>query len=54
MRLRAGFGLMCFVLAGCQHLPAKVEVDLGNGLVTAGPCTCKLPEQAAGDEAEPR
>lgn len=55
MRLRAGLGLLCLALAGCQHLPKEVEVDLGNGTVAVGPCTCKLPAQpAAANEQEPR
>lgn len=44
MRLRAGLGLVCVVLAGCQHLPEGVEVDLQNGVVAVGPCRCRLPQ----------
>jgi hypothetical protein len=68
MRLRAGLGLLCVGLAGCQHLPEGVEVDLRNGTVSAGPCVCRLPappgteekqaeapaEEPAPDDAEPR
>jgi len=55
MRLRAGLGLLCVALAGCQHVPEGVDVDLQKGLVKVGPCTCSLPapEQAEKGEAAP-
>ena len=51
MRLRAGFGLLCVgLLAGCQHVPEGVQVDLQNRVVEVGPCRCRLPVP---DEAKP-
>ena len=51
MRLRAGFGMLCVgLLAGCQHLPEGVKVDLQNRVVEVGPCRCRLP---APGEAKP-
>ena len=50
MRLRAGMGLLCVVLGGCQHVPEGVKIDLSNRTVEVGPCRCRLP--AAG-EAKP-
>ncbi len=44
MRLRAGFGLLCVgLLAGCQHVPEGVKIDLQNRVVEVGPCRCRLP-----------
>lgn len=43
MRLRAGLGLLCLMVAGCQHLPEGVKVDLQERVVEVGPCRCKLP-----------
>ena len=43
MRLRAGVGLLCVVLAGCQHVPEGVRIDLPNRTVEVGPCRCRLP-----------
>ncbi len=43
MRLRAGFGLLCVMLAGCQHVPEGVRIDLQNRVVEVGPCRCRLP-----------
>ena len=51
MRLWAGLGLLCLMLAGCQHLPDGVRVDLDNRVVEVGPCRCALP--AAEEPAEP-
>jgi hypothetical protein len=45
MRLRAGLGLLCAALAGCQHLPEGVKVDLGSRTVEVGPCRCRLPDK---------
>lgn len=50
MRLRAGLGLLCLTLAGCQHVPEGVKVDLQNRVVEVGPCRCRLP---APGEAKP-
>jgi hypothetical protein len=50
MRLRAGIGLLCVGLAGCQHLPEGVKIDLPNRTVEVGPCRCRLP---APGEANP-
>lgn len=52
MRLRAGMGLLCvallgWALAGCQHLPKGVKVDLANQVVEVGPCQCPLPRPGA-------
>jgi hypothetical protein len=44
MRLWAGLGLACLVVAGCRHLPDGVVVDVENGTIEAGPCRCKLPQ----------
>jgi hypothetical protein len=44
MRLRAGLGLLCVGLAGCQHVPDRVKVDLEGRTVEVGSCTCRLPE----------
>jgi len=52
MRLRAGLGLVCLMLAGCQHVPDGVVVDLQNGSVAVGPCRCALPKQAPTSEPE--
>jgi hypothetical protein len=52
MRLRAGLGLLCVGLAGCQHLPAGVKVDLPNRVVEVGPCRCRLPVPGQPVEAE--
>ena len=51
MRLRAGWKLLCVALAcaglaGCQHVPEGVKVDLQNQVVEVGPCRCRLPEKA--------
>lgn len=43
MRLWAGLALMCLMVAGCQHLPEGVVVDVQNGTVAVGPCRCRLP-----------
>ena len=43
MRLRAGMGLLCVVLAGCRHVPEGVKIDLPNRTVEVGPCRCRLP-----------
>ncbi len=53
MRLRAGFGLACLSLAGCQHLPDGVIVDLDNKVVKVGPCRCDLPVEKPTPAAEP-
>jgi hypothetical protein len=47
MRLRAGLGLLCVglvcgALAGCQHVPEGVKIDLHNRVVEVGPCRCRL------------
>lgn len=47
MRLRAGFILLCLMLAGCQHLPEGVKVDVATGVVEVGPCRCALPKPKA-------
>lgn len=52
MRLWAGLALLCLMVAGCQHLPDGVTVDVQNGTVTAGPCTCRLPIPPAGNTAD--
>lgn len=51
MRLRACLALLCLMLAGCQHLPDGVVIDLENRAVSVGPCRCALP--GAASEAEP-
>ncbi len=43
MRPRAGVGLLCGLLAGCQHVPEGVKIDLANRQVEVGPCRCRLP-----------
>lgn len=43
MRLRACLALLCLMLAGCEHLPDEVRVDLDNRTVSVGPCRCDLP-----------
>lgn len=53
MRLLAGLGLLCLALAGCQHLPDGVKVDLENRVVEVGPCRCRLPAPEAPAE-EPK
>lgn len=53
MRLRAGFGMVCVALAGCQHLPDGVTVDLDNRVVKVGPCNCALPVEKPAPAAEP-
>lgn len=59
MRLRAGFGLLCaggllcVGLAGCQHVPEGVKIDLQNRVVEVGPCRCRLPGGEAAKPAEP-
>jgi hypothetical protein len=50
MRLRACTGLLLLGLAGCQHLPEGVRVDLVNRVVEVGPCRCKLPAAAPAPE----
>jgi hypothetical protein len=52
MRLRAGVGLLCVGLAGCQHLPAGVNIDLANRQVEVGPCRCRLPVPGEGKPVE--
>lgn len=51
MQLRAGVGLLCAVLAGCQHLPEGVKIDLHNQMVEVGPCRCRLPGAGAQEPA---
>ncbi len=66
MRLRGGLGLLCAglvcgALAGCQHVPEGVKIDLQNRVVEVGPCRCRLPGRGkpvepaapAGEEAPP-
>ncbi len=43
MRLRASVGLLCVTLAGCQHVPEGVKIDLQNRVVEVGRCRCQLP-----------
>lgn len=52
MRLRACLALLCLMLAGCQHLPDGVVIDLENRAVSVGPCRCALPD-AVEREPEP-
>ncbi len=47
MRLRACLALLCLMLAGCQHLPEGMVIDLDNRSVSVGPCRCTLPEEEA-------
>ncbi len=44
MRLRACLALLCLMLAGCQHLPDGLVIDLENRSVSVGPCRCALPD----------
>jgi hypothetical protein len=58
MRLRAGLKYLCVALAcaglaGCQHLPEGVKVDLQNRVVEVGPCRCRLPDKAKPAEVAP-
>ncbi len=53
MRLRACLILACVALAGCQHLPEGVTVDLTNGMVAVGPCRCRLGQPEAPKEEAP-
>jgi hypothetical protein len=46
MRLWAGLALLCLMVAGCQHLPDGVIVDVENRTVSVGPCRCTLPAPA--------
>lgn len=52
MRLRACLALLCLMLAGCQHLPDGVVIDLENRAVSVGPCRCALPGAASEAETE--
>lgn len=53
MRLRACLALLCLMLAGCQHLPEGVVIDLDNRSVSVGPCRCALPDEAPAPTPEP-
>lgn len=53
MRLRAGLGMACVVLAGCAHVPRGVTVDVANGVVEVGPCRCRLPAAAEAPASAP-
>ena len=50
MRLRACLALLCLMLAGCQHLPDGMVIDLDNRSVSVGPCRCTLPAEAPAPE----
>lgn len=54
MRLRACLALLCLMLAGCQHLPDGMVIDLDNRSVSVGPCRCALPDEAPAPEPEPQ
>ncbi len=53
MRLRACLALLCLMLAGCQHLPDGVVIDLEDRSVSVGPCRCTLPDETPALEPEP-
>ena len=43
------------LLAACSTLPGKVEVNLSNGSVSAGGCTCTLPvKPPVNNDLQPR
>ena len=50
MRLRACLALLCLMLAGCQHLPDGMVIDLDNRSVSVGPCRCALPVEVPAPE----
>lgn len=52
--MRALIAGAAVLLSACNTLPGKVEVDLGNGSVTAGSCTCTLPIKPLGNDQQPR
>lgn len=54
MRLRACLALLCLMLAGCQHLPDGVVIDLENRSVSVGPCRCTLPDETPAPAPEPQ
>jgi hypothetical protein len=54
MRLRVAAALTAAMLSGCGPLPKDVTLDLANGSVSAGGCTCALPGKVQANEQQPR
>jgi starvation-inducible outer membrane lipoprotein len=46
MRLRAELGLLCLMLAGCQHLPDHIRVEADGRTIEVG-TSCPAPAPAA-------
>lgn len=54
MRLRAHFAWVAVATTACGPLPKDVKLDLANGSVSAGTCTCSLPVKAEANVQQPR